>query len=368
MNQNESIENYLPELDGIRGVAILFILLFHCLPFEIIANHRILSFLKISLWIGVDLFFVLSGFLITRILIGLKGRNNKYIVFYGRRSLRIFPLYYFTLVIVFFFLSKNYQVKEALLYTAPKQYFFLYGYNLYILINNSFAISDFLNHFWSLCVEEQFYLFWPFVIFSFKTQKLPYVMTVAVIISVISKILFYFLGLDWSVIFTNTITRMDCFALGGLSAYGYINRSYRRSIYIIKIVFYLSAVVLFIYAFVAKGLRIDSITTQVLITPLIALLFSTCIYLVVVDRFKLLKTLFLCYWLRQIGKYSYGIYIYHWLIYVTIVQYNILRLKNMNSWISFGVIIGGTFIISILSYHFLERPFLNLKKYLFSRA
>ncbi len=364
MNQNESYNRHFPELDGIRGMAISFILIFHCMPFKGIPIDSAAFMLKNSMWIGVDLFFVLSGFLITRILMGLKEQNKKYLVFYGRRALRIFPLYYFSLVFVFFVLTNNQEIKYILTYAAPKQWFFLYGYNIYIMIKNSFSISDYLNHFWSLCVEEQFYLFWPFLIFSFTSKKLPYVMLSAVLISILSKIFLYLMGMNWPVIFSNTIARMDCFAFGGLAAYGYINWNNSNFNQRIKTLFFVSIVVLVVYGVVEKGIRLDSFFTQVLITPVIAVFFSSFIYLIINGYFKFLQWLFFLKWLRLLGKYSYGIYVYHWLLFITLVRLDIFKLNIKNAWLEFLLLLIVTISVSVMSYHVLELPFLKMKRYL----
>ena len=174
-------ENY-SELNGLRGLAILLVFLFHCMPSMHVLGPYIWP-LKASCWIGVDLFFVLSGFLITRILIGTRDSTHKYAVFYGKRILRIVPLYIFVLLMVFSVLSYNPVVEKALEGTAPSLWYYTYTYNIYVTLNNGWASSDFLNHFWSLCIEEQFYLFWPWIIFVTPLKRLPAAMAAVIVVS-----------------------------------------------------------------------------------------------------------------------------------------------------------------------------------------
>src|SRR5690625_4685275 len=152
-----SPHQYVKELDGVRGVAILLVILFHCFPSPLTGLG----------WIGVDLFFVLSGFLITGILIDSKGNKRYYSNFIGRRILRIFPLYYLVLFIMLFLLpligrgfssGSNYSF-----YLRHQGWFWSYLQN-WLFSFHGFPKNLILSHFWSLGVEEQFYLVWPFLV------------------------------------------------------------------------------------------------------------------------------------------------------------------------------------------------------------
>lgn len=147
----------LPGLDGLRALAVLLVVFFHQ---EVLGIG----------WIGVQIFFVLSGFLITRILVQSKELplSEFLIEFYGRRSLRIFPLYFGVLgaLAVLVALGLEAQgVREGLPFAATYTYNFWHA-------SDSFVHSRLISHFWSLCVEEQFYLVWPFVIFFCRPRAL----------------------------------------------------------------------------------------------------------------------------------------------------------------------------------------------------
>ena len=138
---------YRPDIDGLRALAVSLILLFH-IDYSSLQGG----------YIGVDFFFVISGFLITSILLKTKGSfKTMYINFLARRSLRIFPLYYFAILI--FVIIGHPVVLENIGYLLT--YTFNYRYPLITQANP-------LGHFWSLSVEEQYYLFWPIIVLALR--------------------------------------------------------------------------------------------------------------------------------------------------------------------------------------------------------
>jgi peptidoglycan/LPS O-acetylase OafA/YrhL len=151
---------YNAALDGVRGIAILFVILFHYGFFG-------------AGWIGVQLFFVLSGYLITSILLADKRRTTgEYFKrFYWRRSLRIFPLYYAYLLVL---AAVWFVTGSPIEFGQRWGYLFGYVYN-YALLLVPLRQSVAFTHFWSLAVEEQFYLFWPAVVFICSTRALGYI-------------------------------------------------------------------------------------------------------------------------------------------------------------------------------------------------
>jgi peptidoglycan/LPS O-acetylase OafA/YrhL len=161
------IRGHIPALDGVRGLAILLVLLYHFISqttatnsFEAVVN-RILGFG----FLGVDLFFVLSGFLITGILYDSQSDRAFFRNFYMRRLLRIFPLYYAVLAVVFFLLPSIPVLRgsEVVALREHQAWAWLYGVNVFLAIRGGWALS-YIEHFWSLAVEEHFYLVWPLVV------------------------------------------------------------------------------------------------------------------------------------------------------------------------------------------------------------
>src|SRR5687767_573593 len=153
---------YYTGLDGLRGLAILLILGYHNFSFVPVFKHA---------WLGVDLFFALSGFLITDILLKSRKSENYLRNFYARRVLRIFPLYYLSLFIFFALLPDSMLLPESSgYYDANKHWFWVYLQN-WLFIFKTPDPTTFLNHYWSLAVEEQFYIIWPFLLLVVPDTK-----------------------------------------------------------------------------------------------------------------------------------------------------------------------------------------------------
>ena len=174
----------IPGLDGLRAIAFLFLFLLHG------------EYLGFG-WLGVQLFFVLSGFLITDILLKMKEKLpfKQYLIkFYIRRFLRIFPLYYFFLLILtgisFYFISINYKTSVMQVVLDQAGYTFLFIYNFFSA-SNKFQPSPLIQHLWSLSVEEQFYIFWPLLIFITPTKNIKPLFIAGMISGPLFRLLFF---------------------------------------------------------------------------------------------------------------------------------------------------------------------------------
>ena len=169
---------HFPELDGLRGIAILLVLATHyqmAIPAHTAAERALKNILAHG-WAGVDLFFVLSGFLITGILYDSKGQSNYFRNFYGRRTLRIFPLYYGFLAVVLIGLIAtatarhwNPSLPQFRNLWSLQPWLWTYTFNIACALGHG---SAHLGQLWSLSVEEQFYLVWPLVICFFPRRLL----------------------------------------------------------------------------------------------------------------------------------------------------------------------------------------------------
>jgi peptidoglycan/LPS O-acetylase OafA/YrhL len=208
-------------LDGVRGLAVTLLVLSHFMiskSWETTATWKVLH----GGWLGVDLFFVLSGFLITGILIDTKQSSTYFGSFFKRRLLRIFPLYYACLIItllVVYFIEK---APERLVGYDGMGWFFAYASNIAIALKGEWTFqSDWLTmgHFWSLAVEEQFYLVWPFIVYFLPNRPLMWISGLLVFTGPAVKEYFdSFFGQDSLASYCLTPCRMDALGAGAFLA------------------------------------------------------------------------------------------------------------------------------------------------------
>jgi peptidoglycan/LPS O-acetylase OafA/YrhL len=162
-------------LDGLRGLAVLLVLAHHSAQTAGRPDHPLNLFLNgilLAGWTGVDLFFVLSGFLITGILYDARGRANYFRTFFMRRFLRIFPLYYVSLLILVVLLPALLPPDPALQHMQQElPWYWAFLANVRIAYAG-WSESSYILHFWTLAVEEQFYIVWPFLVFSLSRTAL----------------------------------------------------------------------------------------------------------------------------------------------------------------------------------------------------
>ncbi len=215
------LTGHIPALDGIRGLAILMVTAFR---FNIGPDYDRLP----GRWLfaalnhgdlGVTLFFVLSGFLITGILFDAKGESHYFRNFYVRRALRIFPLYYgclfVTLVALPLLLGPRGDLfPEA---RANQVWLWFYGANFLMAYRNDWCLGSF-THFWSLSIEEQFYLFWPIVIFFCSRRQAIRASLLAIAVSILGRVALIAAGGPEVAIDVLTFLRLDALALGSLLA------------------------------------------------------------------------------------------------------------------------------------------------------
>jgi peptidoglycan/LPS O-acetylase OafA/YrhL len=211
----------LPPLDGIRGLAVLAVMISHFYGLQrfkdLLWTDRIYGSLADGGWIGVDLFFVLSGFLITGILYDSKGGPGYFRSFYMRRVLRIFPLYYGFLFLVF-------VVAPMVLASPPADLQWLqdhqWWYWLYIpnFLGAKFTdhIPGYTGHLWSLAIEEQFYICWPLVVFLCSRKTLLRLCSGVIIVSLLLRIGFRLTDVPRDWVYIVTPARLDGLACGAL--------------------------------------------------------------------------------------------------------------------------------------------------------
>ena len=207
-----SRERHYPALDGLRGVAIILVLLYH--------NFNFLPFFNYG-WTGVDLFFVLSGFLITSILLNAVGTRHYLKNFYARRALRIFPIYLLTVAVVLLLVSTTNRFTEQQDYYQLHQVFLWLNMQNWMYINFPVPVDNMLLfHCWSLSLEEQFYLFWPLlVLLARKPNRVQYLLLLLLVAGIVSRIISWQqLGNTDKNFLFQSMTRIDGLCIGSLAA------------------------------------------------------------------------------------------------------------------------------------------------------
>ncbi len=318
---NRLSEERVPALDGIRGMAILLVLAAHGVAFLRPTPGNALLHLLAFGWCGVDLFFVLSGFLITGILIRTREAVNRASSFYARRVLRIFPIYYLTLIVLFGIGVFSPAMRSMVRLTSVSERAIFFGYlQNWLLIWNPMLHSA-VGHFWSLAVEEQFYLIWPLVVWKLRPRSLVRVCVVASVCALLLRILLvsHFGPHFW--IHALTPTRGEGLLIGSaLAAVSVL----RREIPTRALVFMAAiggAILAFIF-FSAPGEFIDTDAGPYMYTvgvTALGLLFGALVGSSQ-RHVSVLTPLLACIWLRSFGKYSYGLYVYHVPVYLIVTQ------------------------------------------------
>ncbi len=202
------LPSYIPELQGLRGLAVLAVVIYHCHPR---LTGTWMYYPSLWGWAGVNLFFVLSGFLITSILLEARSKPHYFRNFYGRRALRIWPVY--VLVLVVCYLNAPWFIGPSIwnaVKAAPWLAYLFFVQNLFHL-----ALPPALGQTWSLAIEEQFYIVWAPLVRLCR----PWVLAALVCCTLIGCPLFRLANFRWMTP-TNTLIHLDGIALGSLLALG----------------------------------------------------------------------------------------------------------------------------------------------------
>ena len=369
-SERVALRGHIPALDGIRGVAILLVLAFHW-SFGLQRGFGIscrLSWAGQFGWVGVDLFFVLSGFLITGILWESRGSRGYFRNFYMRRALRIFPLYYGTLAALFIAAACSPDVGSWMGQTRRHQaWFWLYCSNF---LSAARGWDGPLGHLWSLSVEEHFYLVWPLLVLVLTRRQAMLACIIAAALAVVCRSIVVHLPHGAVASYVLTPARMDALAIGSLAALavrGSVTRDQCRRGAIAAV---LLGAALFLANFaVYRRLGHDTnIMRAGAYTPG-ALFFAGILVLAVIARGWWARM-----WgnpiLRMFGKYSYALYVLHPLLYKLVdLVFARLHLAALARWPTLALITYsalGTGIVlaaAVGSWHAFEKHFLRLKRY-----
>ncbi len=354
------VPGYIPQLDALRALAVMLVIIHHWIP----KDSWVHAVPNGSL--GVNTFFVLSGFLITTILLKAKidlDQNGRQFTgtafknFYIRRTLRIFPIYYL-LLIAFWVVQSPELVKNP----AP---YFTYTSNILFFFREAFPSR--LAHLWSLAVEEQFYLLWPWLVLLLNKRLLRYVILLFIVVGVSTNYLLPEQGW-WVEIMTPAC--FDAFAIGALLAYMTV---YRRDIAELAKPLFNMALLLGLTLFTFELLDYSLLPRRTVHSLLAGLVIYYCLYK---NNNLIANKVLNNKWLIEIGKISYGIYLYH-LFIPELWEHMIRRLTTNHIDVFFNTRVPATLtpayllvqelvlllFLSRMSWIIVERPFNSLKRY-----
>lgn len=353
-----SSKTHIPTLDGLRAMAILLVLGTHA-PREFGALHRgIPQILGAGGYLGVDLFFVLSGFLITRLLLADRERGAPLYQFIVRRFLRIFPIYYL-LLLVFFALRPGPELPWCAAYLS--NYYFV-----------SASAHHPLRHTWSLAVEEHFYLFWPLCVYGLsRARSLALLRWVLLPGSLAASLALVLLRMPFAAgyIYSGTQSRMWSLGLGCLVAYFHEDRLAPAKL-----------TPRLVGTLVAAGVGLLALSVLLARNPLspVANLIAysgISLFLLLVALLSsrsagegsaqsLVRAALTHPMMAYIGRISYGLYLFHAPIYYVVFEHSRAGAANGGVGrllLSIPVALALTVLAASLSFRFLETPVLRLK-------
>lgn len=368
----------IPGLDGLRAIAFLLVLGAH-------TNKTEFG------WAGVQLFFVLSGFLLTGILLRMKdafsGRQY-FFKFYGRRFLRIFPLYFLYLFLLAIAVEQPNWISWELLRDHLQQkvqpqliFSFLYLYD-FVHASALFQNSRFLTHLWSLSVEEQFYIFWPLVLFVTPRKRIKFLFFSIIAAGPFLRLLAYLaysnhllpsmLNNPYLAVYVLPFSHIDAFAMGAYISCYQLPKPRKQ----LAILFSVIPLLGFLAQYLSSGeIKLDSMGYEsmmftsykfvwgyTLLNYFFALIIQEVVY-----QTRLFTNVLDHFTLRYLGRISYGMYVFHFPIiwFLLAIQ---LEYKDrfpftfyLGQTRTFFLVLILTIVVASLSYHLFEKPINNLK-------
>jgi len=342
---------YLSGLNGLRAIAAISVLILHISLYSISLNFPLLDID----FDGVTLFFVISGFLITYLLLLEKEKTGDIHIknFYIRRILRIWPIYYLFILVCLVVAFYNKEIAD--IFSSSLFYYLFFAANIPFIFHSGIFI---IVHYWSIGVEEQFYLFWPWVVKLVRNKLLPVTIAIICILFLSKCAAWYFLGHDSILYRSISITRFHCMLIGAVGAMLYKNQNQLFLDILtnrwIQLLAWLFILVMFLNIIYFPAPILAEITAVISLVLIIGQVESRPFKII-----NLENGLF-----DFLGKISYGIYVIHPLV---ILLFSFL-FKHLNmaiipkTIIVYALDISATILLAYLSYEYYEKRFLKLKK------
>jgi len=369
---NNSDRIYFKNLDVVRFVAAFMIVILHAYEAwvgwysevgflsggtykELTTSGKFVDQFIRNLGIGVDIFFLISGFLITYILLEEKKRYHKIHIgkFMIRRTLRIWPLYFLLIIISPIIVS---WVDSSPNPNYLANIFFVGNFEI---INSQTWVFPF-SHFWSICIEEHFYLIWPFIIYFTPKKHLLSVFSLFIVSSILFRIYTSInMNYPWYTLYLHTFSRIDVLVIGAIAAFYYSEKPFQfviskltRILLIVLLVISLSVEsVDYWNSILSAGFR------KYFYISIIAILLLDYSFNPKLKHFLKEKSI-----IHYFGKVSYGIYMYSNILLLIVIKKIMWVYQISNMWIFFLITISLSIIIPIISYELFEKQILKLSK------
>jgi peptidoglycan/LPS O-acetylase OafA/YrhL len=339
------MQERLPQLDGVRGIAILLVIMHNTQRYPL--PH--LEHLFDSGWMGVDLFFVLSGFLITSILLGTKESEGYFKNFYARRCLRIWPLYYALLFLMFVLVPHVRPSYASIIFGARSSPWWAYPLFLQnFLVPIPASAAGPLGVTWSLAIEEQFYLAWPWAVRYCLSSQLRRIAVGVICLSPLARL---YLSFHHVVIYSNLFCRLDGLMAGALLALTVRSQTLHphSSIRLAWVSLLLAA---------PLALLTDTLNARWIVHSIAVVAAASFVYLALFSAQKWLQVVLTSRFLVYTGTISYGLYLLHK------IPFDVAQTFHLGGHPLPVLLIGlvSSYALAALSWSMLEQPFLGLKR------
>jgi len=341
-----SVPKKIPQLDAIRGVAIVLVILHNeSSVFPSLHLERLFA----NGWMGVDLFFVLSGFLITGILVDTRQSESYFKNFYARRCLRIWPLYY-ALILFMFVIVPHLRPSESRTVFDKSSPWWAYALFLQnFLIPNPTGAAGPLAVTWSLAIEEQFYLVWPWVV---RYCSLARIRRLAIFVMCLSPALRLYLSFHGVNLYTNVFCRLDGLMAGALLALVVRSDRFLPSMFVRRAWMVLAVAVPLAFA-------TEAVNARWIVFSLSAAASASFVYLALFSPQAWLQGALTNRFMVYTGMTSYGLYLLHKIPFDMAKTFH----ADRHPLLALPILLAACYAMAALSWTLLEKPFLSLKRY-----